>query len=49
MAPLQRELVEVPDPFCSDVHQSVMENAETCVGFTLTGVPTEKLCCIKDK
>lgn len=49
VAPLQRDLVEVDDPFCSDVSQLVLENAETCVGFTLTGVPSDKLGAVKDK
>ncbi len=49
VAPLQRELVEVDDPLCSDVSQEVMENAETCIGFSLTGVSTDKLGTVKDK
>ena len=49
VAPLQRDLVEVEDPFCSDVQQLVLENAETCVGFTLPGVPLDKLDKVKDK
>ena len=49
VAPLQRDLVEVSDPFCSDVQQLVLENAVSCVGFTLVGMPTEKLDKVKDK
>lgn len=49
VAPLQRDLVETEDPFCSSVDQLVLENAESCVGVTLNGVPTDKLGAVKDK
>ena len=49
VAPLQSRLVEVPDPFCSEISDSVYENSESCVGFTFSGVPTEQLGLLEDK
>ena len=49
VAPLQRELVEVEEPYCSEVDQTVLENSQTCVGFTLCGVPTGRLAELPDK
>ena len=41
VAPLQRELVEVEEPVCSDVDLFELENKMTVFGITLSGVPTE--------
>lgn len=49
VAPLQRALVEVEPPFCSDVQQLVAENKETCLGFTLCGVPSSQINSVQDK
>ena len=49
VAPLQARLVEVPDPFCSAISESVYENSETCIGFTFSGVPTEQLSLLEEK
>jgi Zn-dependent M16 (insulinase) family peptidase len=43
VSPLQRELVEIADPFCSKVKPMILENTESCVGFTFNGVPAAKL------
>ena len=40
---------QVEDPYCSQVSQLVLENTEGCVGFTLSGVPTDKLAGSKNK
>ena len=42
-------LLQIDDPYCSEVDESVLENMETCVGFELSGVPIEKIDSSKDK
>lgn len=49
VAPLQARLVEVPEPYCAEISQSVYENSETCVGFSFSGVPTEQLSILENK
>ena len=49
VAPLQSRLVEVPEPFCSEISDSVYENFESCIGFTFSGVPTQQLGLLEDK
>ena len=49
VAPLQHELVEVDDPFCSDVELIELENAVTVFGVTLEGVPVDKLGLAEEK
>ena len=49
VAPLQARLVEVPEPYCAEISQSVYENSETCVGFLFSGVPTEQLSLLESK
>ena len=49
VAPLQRALVEVEPPFCSDVQQLVAENMATCLGFTLHGVPCGQISSVQDR
>ena len=41
VAPLQRELVEVGEPYCSDVEVLQLENKMSVFGVTLQGVPTD--------
>lgn len=43
VAPLQKELVEIEEPFCCEIEQLVMENAESCFGFTFSGCPVGKI------
>lgn len=43
VAPLQRELVEIDEPFCSSVGMAEMENKETCMTLTAENVPTNLL------
>lgn len=49
IAPLQRELVEIPDPFCSDISCDVEEFLETALIIKAENVPFEKLSATKDK
>ncbi|CAH1271971.1 Hypp4744 [Branchiostoma lanceolatum] len=49
IAPLQRELVEIEDPYCNRVSHSLIENAECCVYLHLSNVPSAKLRVLKDK
>lgn len=49
VAPLQARLVEVPEPYCAEISESVYENSETCVGLTFSGVPTEQLPLLENK
>ena len=43
VAPLQRELVEIDDPFCSSVEMCELENAECCMTLSAENVPTPQL------
>ncbi|XP_041346924.1 LOW QUALITY PROTEIN: uncharacterized protein C05D11.1-like, partial [Gigantopelta aegis] len=49
VAPLQRDLVEIEEPYCCDVDVLQLENNVTVFGITLEGVPTEKLVNINIK
>lgn len=49
IAPLQRELVEIPDPFCSDISCDVMEFLESALLIKAENVPFEKLSAAKEK
>lgn len=49
IAPLQRELVEIPDPFCSDIACDVMEFLESSFLIKAENVPFEKLSAAKQK
>ncbi|XP_070567442.1 uncharacterized protein C05D11.1-like isoform X2 [Ptychodera flava] len=49
VAPLQREFVELDDPYCSKVKYSIIENSESCFYMKLDNVPKVKLPLIKDK
>ena len=49
IAPLQRELVEIPDPFCSDICCDVMEFLESASLIKAENVPFEKLSAAKEK
>lgn len=49
IAPLQRELVEIADPFCSDISSDVMEFLESAFLIKAENVPFEKLSAAKGK
>ena len=49
VSPLQRDLVEVSDAYCSDVEVMELENSVSVFGVTLEGVPTEKLADTEPK
>ncbi|KAK9870443.1 hypothetical protein WA026_008009 [Henosepilachna vigintioctopunctata] len=49
VSPLQKEFVEIPDPFASKVTYNLYENSETCVYLILEDVPVPKLEQIKPK
>lgn len=43
VSPLQREFVEVPDPFASQVSFNINENTESLIYFTFENVPLNKM------
>lgn len=49
VAPLQRELVEIDDPYSSDVDVMELENSVSVFGISLEGVPYDKLNSIEEK
>ncbi|XP_022082849.1 uncharacterized protein C05D11.1-like [Acanthaster planci] len=49
VAPLQRDFVEIKNPFCSKVRYSVIEASESCVYIKFDNVPKDKLSDIKDR
>lgn len=49
VAPLQQGLVEIEDPFCSDVDTFELENKVSVFGVTLHGVPTDRIKQTDDK
>ena len=49
IAPLQRDLVEIPDPFCSDISCDILEYLESCLVIKAKNVPFGKLNATKEK
>lgn len=49
IAPLQRELVEIPDPFCSDIDCDVLEFLESAFIIRAENVSFDKLSAAKEK
>ena len=49
IAPLQRDLVEIPDPFCSDISCDILEYLESCLVIKAKNVPFVKLNATKEK
>lgn len=43
VSPLQREFVEVPDPYASQITFSISENTEALLYFTFENVPLNKM------
>lgn len=49
VSPLQHELVEIPDPFASNVSYNIVENSESLIYFSFQNVPIEKIDLVHDK
>ncbi|KAI4464378.1 presequence protease [Holotrichia oblita] len=49
VSPLQKEFVEINDPYASKVVYSLCENSESCLYFIFENVPNAKLPLIKKK
>ncbi|KAL3282009.1 hypothetical protein HHI36_005212 [Cryptolaemus montrouzieri] len=49
VSPLQKEFVEIEDPYASSVTYNLYENSETCIYLTFEDVPVSKLELIKPK
>lgn len=49
ISPLQREFVEIPDPYASMVSFNIIENSESLLYFTFENVPMEKIDMIDAK
>lgn len=49
IAPLQKHLVEIPDPYCNDVGYEMIEHPQSCLYIQADNVAAEKLTATKDK
>lgn len=49
VSPLQREFVEIADPFASQISFTINENLESLLYFTLENVPMEKIDLVYGK
>ncbi|XP_071830473.1 uncharacterized protein C05D11.1-like [Apostichopus japonicus] len=49
VAPLQRDFVEINDPYCSNVRNSVIEATESCIYLKFYNVPKAKLHHVKER
>lgn len=49
VSPLQKEFVEIPDPYASSVQYSLYENSSSCLYLMFENVPMEKLPQVKPK
>lgn len=49
VSPLQREMVEISDPYASTVSYNIIENYESAIYFTFENVPLEKIDLVYDK
>ncbi|XP_032814630.1 uncharacterized protein C05D11.1-like [Petromyzon marinus] len=49
ISPLQRDLVEISDPYCNKVGCSILENSVGCVYIKCCNVPFPKLSDVKEK
>ena len=48
VSPVQKEFVEIDDPYSSDVAYSLSENSESIIYFMFGGVPMAKIPLIKN-
>lgn len=49
VSPLQHEMVEIPDPFASNVSYNIVENSESLIYFSFQNVPIEKIDLVEGK
>ncbi|KAJ5072464.1 presequence protease [Anaeramoeba ignava] len=49
ISPLQSAMIEIEDPFCTEIAAGTFDYSETASMFTFEGVPKSKLYMIKDK
>jgi Zn-dependent M16 (insulinase) family peptidase len=49
IAPLQKYLVEIPEPYCNDVGYELIEHSESCLYIQADNVSKEKLAATKEK
>lgn len=49
VSPLQREFVEIADPYASQISFTINENLESLLYFTFENVPMEKIDLVNDK
>ena len=49
VAPLQRDLVEIEEPFCSNINLMLFENAVSVFAHRLEGVPVNKIGLVEDR
>lgn len=49
VSPLQRDMVEIKDPYASSVSYNIIENYESALYFSFENVPLEKIDFVYDK
>ncbi|XP_046995924.1 uncharacterized protein C05D11.1-like isoform X1 [Schistocerca americana] len=49
VSPLQKEFVEIDDPYASKVGYSLAENSESMLYLIFENVPNQKLCLVRDR
>lgn len=49
VSPLQREMVEIADPYASTVSYNIIENYESAIYFSFENVPVDKIDKVYDK
>lgn len=49
MSPLQREMVEINDPYASTVSYNIIENYESALYFSFENVPLDKIDLVYEK
>lgn len=49
VSPLQRDFVEIPDPYASQIAFNINENSESFLYFTFENVPMNKIDLIPNK
>lgn len=49
VSPLQREMVEIADPYASTIGYNIIENSESALYFSFENVPLDKVDLVYDK
>lgn len=49
VSPLQREMVEISDPFASTISYNIIENLESAIYFSFENVPLDKIDLVYQK